>query len=254
MIFFNFYNYLKNPIADFCFKQQKSAVVYTLEDINKFIENLPFTEKMIELGNKDMIGDEFRLYLASQSDDFLYLDLDCFIPQDVLLEIKNIDNCVAFHDNRIIETGTFFHSNKDCDFIHFYLSKYKEKAENNNLKRENVYLKYPFNRSAHKSGDMTLFNVDNKIRHFYLSRFYSFAKANGNNPIYYTYNPNNKITEKNVWVFNTKHEISDMTFSPTTLYWHYSLDYKYIDRQTLFDLFKEQMNFIYQKEMKFIET
>lgn len=254
--FFNFYDYLKNPIAEFCAKQN-SANILTLDDLYVYLDKLPYTQKMLEIDRKISVGNEFRLYLASISDEFFYQDLDCFIPNKIIEDIQTNGNCVAYHENKFIETGTFFHTYKNCKFINFYLEKYQEFVKNNNLSRFNIFNAYPFEMHDNYSGDMKLYKIDKNIKHFFLSNFKKFQNENPDtNIIYYTYEPLKKYNStKNVWVFNTSKENHIRKFSNNTNFWHYdTCNYPYIDQGTLEDLFKAQMNYLYQKDMKYIEV
>lgn len=254
MVFFNFYDYLKNPIADFC-ANQNSATILTLDDLYPNLNQLPYTRKILRIGRKCSVGNEFRLYLASKSDDFFYLDLDCFIPKNIITDIESKGNCVAIHKSGCIETGTFFHSQKDCRFINYYLDKYHRLAEVNDTRKFNIFMHYPFERHDNFSGDMQLYKVDRNIRHFYLSTLIEFHRRNPNiDTIYYTYSNHTNDNVKDIWMFNTSLETYCRTFSLKNIFWHFdTCNYPYIDRQTLEDLFKAQMNFLYQKELKYIK-
>lgn len=255
--FFNFYDYLKNPIAEFCAKQN-SANILTLDDLYPYLDKLPYTQKMLEIDRKVSIGNEFRLYLASISDEFFYQDLDCFVPKNIIKDIQSIDNCVAFHNNQFIETGTFFHTHKNCKFIDYYLNnKYKELVENNDMGYYNIFVKFPFEMHNDYSGDMKLYKIDKNIKHFFLSNFKKFYTENPNtDKIYYTYDKPKKCDfSKNIWLFNTTHENGTKTLGRHNTFWHNdTCNYPYIDQNTMEDLFKAQMNYLYQKDMKFIEV
>jgi hypothetical protein len=255
MVFFNFYDYLKNPIAEFCAKQN-SANILTLEDLYPYLDKLPYTQKVLNIDRKASIGNEFRLYLASISDDFLYLDLDCFIPKNVLSDIESIKNCVAYQKPKTIETGTFFHSGKDCRFIEYYVNKYKELAEKNDLRKINIFVNFPFEMHDNFSGDMQLYKVDKNVRHFYLDTLIKFHNFYPDiDKIYYTYNNKSVENVKNIWMFNTRFDTYARTFSFYNIFWHYdTMHCPFIDKDTLEELFKAQMNYLYQKEMQFIEV
>lgn len=255
---FNFYDYFKNPIAEFCVKQNPIIKVYTLDDLNEYLDKLPYTQKMLKIDRKVSIGNEFRLYLASISDEFFYLDSDCFIPQNIMNELDSIKNCVAVHKNNHIEVGTFLHCQKNNRFVNFYLNKYHEIASQKECPHElQVFSKNPFELHDGYFGDTQLYKIDKNIKHFYLNSLKAFHKRNPDiDKIYYTYKHSGKSDFKDIWMFNTDEEnyIRTCNFNKTT-FWHFdTCNYPYIDQGTLEDLFKAQMNYLYQKDMKYIEV
>lgn len=253
MITFDFFDYGKNPIADFCIKNNKDLKVYTLDDMMPYIEKLPHSKKCLDLGVKLSIGNQLRLYLSTLEDDFLYVDADCFLPESSLAEIKSYKNCVYYNPTfDKIENGTFFHSDKDCRFNKFYLEKYNEIAAQPGLKRSNIFHTIPFERDADPtmSGDMKLIKPD--IRHFFVSNFYKFKSfCSENDVIRYTFD---KVTPGMKGVFwqlqDTMEDIYSISKNDSSIFFFDTIN-PHISQTDLFNLWKEQINYVYQKEMQF---
>lgn len=122
-VIFNFYDYLKNPIADFCVSKYPSKTILTLDDVLSDIQKLRHSKWALENDKRSYIGDQLRLYLASKQDNFLYVDADCFIPD--FTEILANKNCTDFiPEQGIINNGTFFYTDKNCEFNNYYLNLY----------------------------------------------------------------------------------------------------------------------------------
>ena len=252
MTIFNFNDYLKNPIADYCISAYKSKTIYTLNDLMDIIQNLKHSRQSLENNRLSFVGDQLRLYLASLEDNFLYVDADCYIPEEEMKTILQYKNCTGYCKKlKQINNGTFFHSDKDCRFNKYYLELY-DKIEPKEYTTPNSILfnRYPFELRDGYSGDMKL--LENKVIHFYLSNFYLFYKNYPNiDTIYYTKNGRNislplfwklenvvssgsvALTDKEVWFFETKNN--------------------YIPQDDMIRLWKEQLNYIYKKNLKFIE-
>jgi len=262
---FNFYDYLKNPIADFCCSKYKSPKIYTLDDIQPFAKNLKHLQAALD-GKMppSYIGDQLRLYLSTLYDDFLYVDADCFIPEQCMKEILSHKNCTAYEkQGNWINNGTFFHSDHDCRFNHYYLDIYNQLSKkDSNLCNYNVYKKYPFELDLvnMKSGDMNLLELP--VHHFYLSSFYFFRKSNPDiDTVYYSLssNPdadikNNENYPKIFWqLINCPRHIYKR-FMSNRIQYYYVADYKFIPLDDMVRLFKEQMNYTYQRKLKFVEV
>lgn len=254
MVTFDFFDYCKNPIAEFCISKNKDIKVYTLEDMMPYIQQLPHSKKCLDLGVKISIGNQLRLYLSTLEDDFLYVDADCFLPESSIEEIKKYKNCVYYNPRfDKIENGTFFHSDKDCEFNKFYLEKYNELGNEPIFRRVNIFKEYPYkvDRENLMSGDMKLLKPD--IRHFFISNFYKFKNANPDiSVVRYSFEDLKTQTAQGAFwqlqddledIYSLSNKIRSIHFFNTAS--------PHISQTDLFNLWKEQINYVYGKEMQF---
>ena len=256
-VIFDFYDYLKNPIADFCVSQYKSKTVYTLDDLLPEIQNLKHSKWALENDLRSYIGDQLRLKLATEKDDFLYIDADVYVPDmDIILSNKNCTDFVP--GKNIINNGTFFYTDKDCRFNSFYLEIYDNlDVKDYRLCNYGVFKKYPFELDfkGRKSGDMKLLD-NNNTKHFLINIFYRFLKKYGNvDTIYYTKKSN--VEMPYVWQIEQCYQyVAYRKYfknnQPNTT-WYFETLYKYLSQDDLIRLFKEQLRFTFQKDLKFIE-
>lgn len=254
MVTFDFFDYCKNPIAEFCISKNKDIKVYTLEDMMPYIQQLPHSKKCLDLGVKISIGNQLRLYLSTLEDDFLYVDADCFLPESSIEEIKKYKNCVYYNPKfDKIENGTFFHSDKDCEFNKFYLERYNELGNEPIFRRVNIFKEYPYkvDRENSMSGDMKLIKPD--IRHFFISNFYKFKNANPDiSVVRYSFEDLKTQTAQGAFwqlqddledIYSVSNKIRSIHFFNTAN--------PHIPQTELFNLWKEQINYVYGKEMQF---
>ena len=257
MITFDFFNYCKNPIADFCISKNRDIKVYTLEDMMPYIQQLPHSKKCLELGIKNSIGDQLRLYLSTLEDDFLYVDADCFLPEGSIEEIKKYKNCV-YYNRRFdkIENGTFFHSDKDCKFNRFYLDRFTELGNEPSIRKINVFKEYPYEKDIESltSGDMKLLKPD--IRHFFISNFYKFKNANPDiSTVRYSFGSvdRTQYVQGDFWILqDTLEDVYSISNKFGNIYF-FNTTNPHISQVDLFNLWKEQINYVYGKEMQFEE-
>lgn len=131
---FVFNGYENNPIVKMCLEKQPRHIL-TEKDLLPIIQKLRHSKWAWDNKQWNFVGDELRLYLASQSDDFLYIDADAIIenPEDI-----KMDHCPANFNN-----GTFFRANKDTAWVKYYLDVY----ENNDIGQQTnmrVFQRYPY--------------------------------------------------------------------------------------------------------------
>ena len=253
-VIFNFYDYLKNPIADFCVSKYPSKTILTLDDVLPDIQKLRHSKWALENDKRSYIGDQLRLYLASKQDNFLYVDADCFIPD--FTEILANKNCTDFiPEQGIINNGTFFYTDKNCEFNNYYLNLYETVLEKDFWMCNYAFFnKHPFkqNFQEKKSGDMNLLDTV-ESRHFLLNVFYRFKKQYPDlDTIHYTKNGGVKLP----LVWQLEH-CPKYTASITGLHysiWFFETIYKHFPQDNLIRLFKEQMEFTYQKKLNFVEV
>jgi len=250
MTIFNFNDYLKNPIADYCVSRYKSKTVYTLNDLLPIIQNLKHSKWALENNNLSFATDQLRLYLAMQQDNFFYIDADCFLPEEEINKIQKYKNCIDYNFNRI-NNGTFFKSDKNCEFNKYYFDLYNKINEKEyyccNFE---LFNKYPFKMQGEYSGDMKLLKTNS--RHFLISTFVEFYKIFPDiEKIYYT--RKEKVDRNVYWKF-IKEDLDYVSIlTKSKAIFNYNINYKYISEDDLIMLWKEQLNYTYQKQLNFIE-
>jgi hypothetical protein len=253
LVTFDFFDYCKNPIAEFCTSKNKDIKIYTLDDMMPYIQKLPHSKKCLDLGVKISIGNQLRLYLSTLEDDFLYVDADCFLPESSIDEIEKYKNCVYYNAKyNKIENGTFFHSDKDCEFNKFYLEKYNELGNESTFRKINIFHEYPYKREADPtmSGDMKLIKPD--IRHFFISNFYKFKNCYPDiSVIKYSFEKISPNMRGAFWQLqDTYEDIYSATGKNNAIYF-FNTTNPHISQVDLFNLWKEQLNYAYQKELQF---
>ena len=253
MVTFDFFDYGKNPIVNYCMSHNKNLEVYTLDDMMPYIEKLPHSKKCLDMGINVSIGNQLRLYLSTLEDDFLYVDADCLLPEESINEIKSYKNCVYFNPKiNKIENGTFFHSDKDCRFNKFYFDKYTELAKEPGFKKINMFSTFPFERTVDStmSGDMKL--IKPGVKHFFVSNFYKFKKAfPETDTVRYHFGRVEPRTTGVFWQLNnTLEDIYGLSNKIRKIYF-FDTVCPYISQDDMFNLWKEQMNYTFQKKLKF---
>lgn len=254
MVTFDFFNYCKNPIAEFCVSKNKDIKVYTLDDMMPYIQQLPYSKKCLDLGVNISIGNQLRLYLSTLEDDFLYVDADCFLPDNALEEIKKYKNCVYYNPQfDKIENGTFFHSDKDCKFNKFYLEKYNELGNEPAFRRIHIFRTFPYEREKDPtmSGDMKLIKPD--VRHFFISNFYKFKNyCSENDVVKYSFERVTPDMKGVVWQLqDTLEDVYSISKKDGAIFFFNTIN-PHISQVDLFNLWKEQINYVYGKEMQFV--
>lgn len=133
------------------------------------------------------IGNELRLYYATQSDDFIYVDADSLVEN--IQDLKMNMTCRSPYG---FNEGSYFRANKDTDWCRFYVNVYETDLEIGDNPTATVYKKYPF----------TVPLQDLNYTHFYVSIFNRFPKVD---KILYTddYNKANESRQP-VWCFDVR--------------------------------------------------
>ena len=134
MTSFIFNGYENNPIVKRCLEANTRQIL-TLSDLLPIILKLKHSRWAYENQKWSFIGDELRLYLASISDDFIYVDADVIIenPEDIKMD------CMP----STLNNGTYFRANKNTEWVKYYLNIYE--TENiGNLVNFRVFEKWPF--------------------------------------------------------------------------------------------------------------
>lgn len=184
--FFNFYNYDKNPIVEYCLSFYKDKQLLSLNDCLADILRLRYSRFCYENDYKSYIGDELRLYYASISDDFIYVDCDSLVKN--INELKMNYACPT--KNQVNE-GSYFRANKNTQWIKHYLDVYEnnEIGKKGNITVHNIF---PFEIPTQKLDYV----------HFYTSCFNRFPKQD---TIYYTKDYKKALDfNKPIWCFDDK--------------------------------------------------
>ncbi len=265
ILILNYNNYLDNPIANYCISKLPSPTILTWDDIKADVEKLHHPKEVMNnlksgFTRLSFLGDEIRLYYSLQYDNYLYCDADVYLPEKVQKKIWENKNCVAWDpfDNQI-NNGTFFCSDKNCKFNEYYFNLY-ETSELANVTNTNVYKKFPYHVDFEKkiAGDMNLLSVP--YRHFALSKIDDFKRIVGKNidVVYYTFESDEKkIKDKEpiyIWkmVDPRKNNTScDIIYRKFIFIW--DTVYEYISQDDMVRLWKDQLNYSFQKNLKFIE-
>lgn len=185
MITFNFFDYHSNPIVQWVLSHYKDVQVLTLNDCLPDIMKLRHSRLSYEQDKRSFIGDELRLYYASKSTDFLYVDSDCLVHNIAELRMHN----ACLDSKGRVNDGSYFRANQDTEWVRHYLNVYETKE-----------LGWACNYNVHKAFPISVPTQYLEHDHFFLNRFKRFPKVD---VVYYTYDPEvPKTFDKPVWLFS----------------------------------------------------
>lgn len=212
--FFDFFGFSKNPIVAWCLSYYNEKTVLTLEDCLSDIMKLKYARFCYENNFWSYIGDELRLYYASVSDDFTYIDADCIVKNPELIKM---DCCAGENGN--FNEGSFFRANKNTAWVKHYLEVY-EKSD---------FKEATGNFIVHSMSPFPVLTQDLERLHLYASLFNSFPKTDR---IYYTRDKAKAIAlHKPVWLFDGNcGRVTNFRVFHTT-------------EELPFELFKEQLRY-----------
>ena len=197
---FLFNGYENNPIVRMCLEKQPRHIL-TEKELLPIIRTLKHSKWAYENNKWSFVGDELRLYLATQSEDFCYIDADVIIenPEDILM-----DHCPANLNN-----GTFFRANKNTEWCKYYLDIYESK----NIKCQVNYALF----KAHPH----YIPVQNNIRYkHYFTSFWERWK-------------NRDMSIKHVILFDAENEKDVKTIRYKGLWeWHYYKGFEWMLNET----------------------
>lgn len=256
IVIFNFNDYLKNPIAEYCVQQLDNPTILTLDDVMPDIQKLKYAKQSLERAESGIslpsfIGDQLRLYYSLQYDNYLYCDADVYLTKEIQEKIWKNKNCIYCSPKlREINNGTFFCSDKGSKFNEYYFNLYETK-DLKDMTNCNIYFKYPYkvDYKKMKAADMNLLDVP--IKHFILSKMYSFEKeykkSNESQTIYYTHKSDFLLSSINrplIWQFDfgdELHILKKRTKGVTAYQWF--LNCEALSKETQLDLWKEQLRY-----------
>lgn len=204
--------YEENPIVQYCRDQIRKAgydsEILQLKDLP--IEKCNHSKMVLEkLGNTSYVGDQLRLWLGMNTDDFFYCDADCALYKPELIK-PNTVACDGDLDNgkpRINE-GAFFY---DCkDWCRYYFDIYQKNAKDLIYWKDGTALvNYRVREEFPYGGKINIVRSDTLphtlCRHFFLSqfsRFFNICEDRG--VVYYSLDnkPRLEKLDKIYWVLN----------------------------------------------------
>lgn len=262
---FNFFDYFKNPVVKYSheFNQKilkEPITVLTLNDCRDDINKLKHARKALADKKLEFIGDELRLYYSTQYDDLLYIDGDALLQNPE--EISVYQNCTEYCGKNIngiplINNGTFFKSKKDCAFNKHYLDIY-EKYDIPMIVNISVFAKYPMRVSESGgivySADMALINPS--CRHFYTS---TYRRIKERFPDITTIKFTRDLDFNPVGIRGVVAKFCNRTPHQYQIRANGILQYFNVHdpelgtEEDLINLYKEQMNYTYGRELKYEE-
>lgn len=227
---FNFFNYTNNPIVKYTVNQYKDKQVLTLDDCMPDIMKLRHSKFCYENNLRSRIGNQLRLYYASISDDFIYVDADSLVYN---IDDLEMGNCAPASLN--YNDGSYFRANKETDWVKYYVDLYQTNTTIGDIGNEMVYSRYKYKVPTQKLNFV----------HFYVSCFNKFAR---NNPdlteILYTRNRDYAFNKYKgpIWLFDENYG----RVTNTRIF--------HTGNIIPFDVFKEQLQYSLQRELKFTEV
>ena len=194
-ITFIFNGYENNPIVKMCLEKQPRYIL-TEKELLPIIQNLRHSKWAYENKKWSFVGDELRLYLASQSDDFLYIDADVIVEN---IEDIKMDCCPPNLNN-----GTFFRANRNTEWVKYYLDIY----ENNKIETTVNYRLF-------KQYSFPIPTQDNiRYRHYFTSFWERYKKRD--------------MSKNHILVFDAENESGVKTIHYKNRdEWHYYKDCEY---------------------------
>ncbi len=274
---FNYDNYLKNPVAEFCVSQLENPTIFTLDDLMPDIQKLhhareSYENVYIKKNGKSLpsfIGDQIRLYYSLIYDNYFYCDADVFMTKEMQNEVWANKNCIYYSPSKKeINNGTFFCSDTGCEFNKYYFDLYENK-DLKDMTNMNVYFTYPYkvDYENKKAGDMNLLDIP--VKHFCLSKVFSFrdfynTKTNKPGIIYYTYKKAAEMINSDkdfVWQLGKEadeiHILRKMLRNKAgkvMSIFQWNTAYEFIPEDFQFELWKEQIKYSLQNpNLKFEE-
>lgn len=192
-VVFDFFNYSKNPVVAYCLQQYPDKQILTLKDCLPDIMKLKHSRYCYEHDLRSMIGNELRLYYATVSDDFVYVDADSIVYN---LDSLQMDcACPNEHRKQLVNEGGYFRANKNTEWCKFYVDLYEHNPSIINQDSAIVYTRYPFNIPVQELDHV----------HYYVNRFNKFPKSS---VIYYTKDKQKAMSfDKPIWCFGKSHII-----------------------------------------------
>ena len=166
-------NYQENPIVKFCLEKYPEKNIITEKEIRECLPYCKHSKWAFENQKWNFVGDQVRLFLAMQSDDFTYVDGDSWV--------RNLDNLkmgsLCLENDGKTNDGSYFRANKDTEWVKHYYEVYNNLPEGGyGLVNYDIHEKYPVRMPTQKLN----------YTHFYTSWFSRIAKKLTNPTLCYT--------------------------------------------------------------------
>lgn len=156
-------HYEENPIVQFCLDKYQSKNIITEKEVRECLPHCKHSKWAFENQRWNFVGDQIRLFLAMQSNDFTYVDGDSWVRNLDLLKIDSV--CLENDGN--INDGSYFRANKDTEWVKHYYEIYNKITENEyTLVNYDIHKKYPTTFPTQKLN----------YTHFYTSWFNRISK------------------------------------------------------------------------------
>lgn len=156
-------NYQENPIVKFCLDKYPEKNIITEKEIRECLPYCKHSKWAFENQRWNFVGDQVRLFLAMQSDDFTYVDGDSWVRN--LDDLKMGSLCLE-NDGKTND-GSYFRANKDTEWVKHYYEVYNNLPEGGyGLVNYDIHEKYPVRMPTQKLN----------YTHFYTSWFNRISK------------------------------------------------------------------------------
>ena len=167
-------HYEENPIVQFCLDKYKSKNIITEKEIRECLPYCKHSKWAFENQRWNFVGDQIRLFLAMQSNDFTYVDGDSWVRNLDLLKM----NSVCLENDNSINDGSYFRANKDTEWVKHYYDIYNKIPES-----EYALVNY----DIHKKYTTTFPTQKLNYTHFYTSWFNRISKKLTSPTLCYTF-------------------------------------------------------------------
>lgn len=244
--------FFKNPVAKFCLDNLKKQLPNV--EIKTFTkDNIPLSECHHSTITQRIPFkiDQVRMKMAMDcQEDCLTVDGDVFFP-DVKEIIKHKNTVFAdnrFTENPYINNGTFMFTSRNNEWVRYYFNLYNYRCEElQNMSNMQVFDAYP-----HKGIRM---NTNVKCLHWYISKFEEFKRRYPNvTTIYYGFDTEVNIKNKVYWKLkNCDVPLKYLDFAEGGSTFFFETFFPGLDPKEAFELWKQQLCYTYQKDLKFEE-
>lgn len=155
--------YQENPIVKFCLDKYPEKNIITEKEVRECLPYCKHSKWAYENQRWNFVGDQIRLFLAMQSDDFTYVDGDSWVRN--LDDLKMGSLCLE-NDGKTND-GSYFRANKDTEWVKHYYEVYNNLPEGGyGLVNYDIHEKYPIKMPTQKLN----------YTHFYTSWFNRISK------------------------------------------------------------------------------
>ena len=238
---------LKNPISKFCFENVKNQINSEIKIINK-IDNRC---KHSLIADSEYVLDQlrFKTILGCENECFIFNNDVFFSDINKILKHKN----TVYADARLtekpyIDSSVFIYTNRDNSWVRYYYELYNNEAEKlkhlSNIAVTDLYQQKGIN-----------MNIDSKCLPWKLSGFYEYYKRFPKvDTIYYSFSDD---LYKDIDVYwrlqNCNVPLRFIDYDDGKSIFFFETLFEGLDKNTAIKLWKDQLRFIYQKDLTFEE-